>query len=76
MGRAGKRPAPLFAGRQARQGQREDLMVSARLFFAAMYLHLAASIAAPIGIIATADMGWTGLAGPLLLVHLAAAVLV
>lgn len=33
-------------------------MVSARLFFAALYLHLAVSIAAPVGIIATASEGW------------------
>lgn len=51
-------------------------MISAKLFFAAMYLHLAVSIAAPVGIIATASEGWQGLAGPMILAHLGAAVLV
>lgn len=50
-------------------------MKSAKLFFAAMYLHLAASIAAPVGIIATAGQGWGGPAGLLLLLHLAIAML-
>ncbi len=41
-----------------------------------MYLHLAVSIAAPVGIIAAASEGWQSLAGPMILAHLGAAVLV
>mgnify|MGYP001096319088 CR=1 FL=1 len=50
-------------------------LFSAAAFFAAMHLHLAASIAAPVGVIATASQRWEGPAGELLLAHLSAAAL-